>query len=73
MDKVCLALGHGGTPELVRYGSVGQLRLFDEMKDLVTALVGTQSFRVAPGGDSADVRQRLPDLLAVYERLRRPR
>lgn len=62
----CYALRRGGTPELARYGADGQLRLFEDLPTLVDGLLQGASGPVLPGGESADVRARLPELLALY-------
>lgn len=63
------ALARGGTPELAAYQQVpGQLRLFANMHELVAALEITVRGAPAHAVDArADVRQRLPAVLAVYE------
>jgi glycosyltransferase involved in cell wall biosynthesis len=66
----CYALDRGGTPELARYAAPGQLRLFNDLLALVQALVRDPIPGHSPGGDSADVRARLPELLALYEKVR---
>ena len=68
LGKPCFALARGGTPELARYGAEGQLRLFNSLAELVAALLaGAESFVASVGGESADVRARLPQLLAIYQ------
>lgn len=62
----CYALSRGGTPELARYGAAGQLRLFPSLAALVQALVSEPIPTHRTGGESADVRDRLPALLALY-------
>ena len=64
---VCFALRRGGTPELAIYGAPGQLKLFDSLPALVDALLATTDFSVEAGGASADVRQHMAALLAIYE------
>lgn len=67
LGKPCYALRRGGTPELARYGDPGQLRLFDDLPALVDGvLAGAEPAGVWTGGESADVRARLPELLALY-------
>ena len=67
LGKPCYALRRGGTPELARYGAPGQLRLFDDMPALVDGvLAGAEGHVTSAGGESADVRARLPELLALY-------
>ena len=65
LGRPVLALRRGGTPELARYARAGQLRLFDELHELVLAL-GEAQFAPTPYNPSAVVNQRLPELLAVY-------
>ena len=62
----CYALNRGGTPELARYGADGMLKLFPTLEALVTALVTQPIPRHRAGGESADVRARLPALLSLY-------
>lgn len=67
LGKPCYALRRGGTPELTRYGAPGQLRLFDDLPALVEGvLAGAEPAVDCAGGESADVRARLPALLALY-------
>jgi glycosyltransferase involved in cell wall biosynthesis len=68
LGKVCYALNRGGTPELARYGVPGQLRLFDDLPALVTALIGERDFAIGKGGDSTSVETHLEEVLAVYAR-----
>lgn len=68
LGKPCYAMRRGGTPELQRYGSAGQLRLFDNLPVLVDALLADALLCDAAGGESADVHVRLPDLLMLYRR-----
>jgi glycosyltransferase involved in cell wall biosynthesis len=73
----CYALRRGGTPELARYGAPGQLRLFASMAALVDALVADVdaaaplpepiTARGPQAGESADVRQRLHQIIPIYE------
>lgn len=74
LGRPVYALERGGTPELVAYQQYpGQLRLFKEMQELVSALSGLEcaaiNFSV---DDRADVRKRLPEILAIYEAGRKP-
>lgn len=64
----CYALARGGTPELVRYGAEGQLRLFDDLPPLVDGLL-TSQIRLGLGGESASVTHRMHELLDLYRRL----
>lgn len=71
LGKPCYALRRGGTPELARYGAPGQLRLYEDLLALVDGLLATaESARIEHGGEAADVRDRLPQLLAVYRAAR---
>ncbi|MQM31755.1 MAG: hypothetical protein CRU78_15035 [Candidatus Accumulibacter phosphatis] len=69
LGRPVYALARGGTPELVAYQQYsGQLKLFDNMTALVSALSNIE--RVASAfsvDDKADVRAKLPEILAVYE------
>ncbi|MEW5967867.1 MAG: glycosyltransferase family 4 protein [Pseudomonadota bacterium] len=69
LGRPVYALARGGTPELAAYEQTpGQLRLFHDMRALVADLAQVQ--RSAPAravSAAADVRQRLPAILAVYE------
>jgi hypothetical protein len=67
LGKRCLALDLGGTPELVAYGSPGQLALFSDLDALVEHLLAGLP-AVSPGGESASVQARLPELLRLYQR-----
>lgn len=67
LGKPCYALRRGGTPELGRYGGADQLRLFDSLPDLVTALL-SQPTRAVAGGESADISHRLPAIIDLYRR-----
>nr|WP_233151865.1 glycosyltransferase family 4 protein [Pelomonas sp. KK5] len=72
LDRPCVALNRGGTPELQRYaGRPGQLQLADTMDELVMltrhALGEAPRKPSAQAGSTADVRSMLPKLLAVYE------
>ena len=64
----CYALARGGTPELARYGSDGQLQLFSDLPTLVRGLLGATEHAV-PGGESAGVVHRMNELLDLYRRL----
>lgn len=67
LGKPCYALARGGTPELIRYGRPGQLRLFADLPALVEGLVGTrEDFSDESGGVSADVQHCMLALLQVY-------
>lgn len=67
LGKPCYALRRGGTPELARYGAPGQLRLFADLPALADGvLAGAEPARDSSVGESADVRVRLPQLLALY-------
>ena len=69
LGKPCYALRRGGTPELARYGTPGQLRLFDSLPALVAALLAdAEPATTAVGGEGADVQAQLPPLLALYRR-----
>ena len=78
MAKPCFALARGGSPELLMYGSAGQMKLFDSMEALVDALAqsigelaaakdGEHPTHPALGGRSADVSVALEQLLPIYE------
>lgn len=69
LGRPVFALARGGTPELVAYQQhPGQLRLFDQMQDLVAALGTAESIAPAIAVDGrSDVRARLPAILDVYE------
>jgi glycosyltransferase involved in cell wall biosynthesis len=72
LGKPVYALARGGTPELVRYERwPGQLVLESDLAALARRLQ-TPPLAAAPQGpaDAADVRRRLPEILAVYERAR---
>lgn len=70
LGKTVYALSRGGTPELARYCQFkDQLRLFPDMKSLVGALMAASispSYVENTTCESADVLQRLPEILAVY-------
>ncbi len=68
LGRPVYALARGGTPELAAYQQApGQLRLFANMHELVAALETTVRGTPAHAVDArADVRQRLPAILAVY-------
>jgi glycosyltransferase involved in cell wall biosynthesis len=66
LGKVCYALSRGGTPELARYGAEGQLRLFNDLPTLVTALLAETDFTIDGGGESTGVEQHLQEVLSVY-------
>jgi len=67
LGRSCYALRRGGTPELARYGRPGQLVLFDDMTELVRALVVHVPFDAqSDPGESASTFARLPELLAIY-------
>lgn len=68
LGRPVYALARGGTPELAAYQQApGQLRLFANMHELVAALETTVRGAPACAVDTrADVRQRLPAILAVY-------
>jgi glycogen synthase len=68
LGKSCFALSRGGTPELMRYGANGQLRLFDTLPQLVDALLAENTFKSYVGGDTADVAIHISDLMAIYQR-----
>lgn len=66
----CYSLARGGTPELARYGTTGQLQLFHDLPALVQGLLVSLMLRPdMPGGQSADVAPRMQELLALYRRL----
>lgn len=69
LGRPVYALARGGTPELAAYlQKPDQLRLFQDVQALVADLAQVQ--RNAPANmvsDAADVRKRLPAILAVYE------
>mgnify|MGYP000843993457 CR=1 FL=1 len=67
LGRPCFALRRGGTPELARYGAAGQLQLFDSLEELVEGVLSydTSASRQT-GGESADVRVRVPELMALY-------
>lgn len=66
----CYALARGGTPELVRYGAPGQLRLFADLDALVNGLLSVVPAPLEElGGESADTALRVADLLDLYRRL----
>jgi glycosyltransferase involved in cell wall biosynthesis len=69
LGRPVYALARGGTPELAKYQQFsGQLHLFVRMEDLVAALPAVQARPPARKADaSADVRARLPEIMAVYE------
>lgn len=66
LGKICYALGRGGTPELARYGAVGQLRLFPDLASLVEELIQSTHFAVSAGGESADVQAAVEQLTVLY-------
>lgn len=66
LGKVCYALNRGATPELARYGAINQLRLFDDLPALVTALLGESDFASNGGGDSTSVSTHIQEVLSVY-------
>jgi len=68
LGKMCFSLDRGGTPELTRYGSPGQLRLFPDLEALVAGLLSENDFTVDHGGSPADVRQHIEELLPIYQR-----
>lgn len=69
----CYALAQGGTPELARYGAKDLLRLYADLPTLVDGLVQERIPGHALGGESADVRARLPEILAVYQSVQKNR
>lgn len=74
LGRPVYALARGGTPELVAYQQYPkQLRLFSEMRELVSVLNELQSAAIDCSiDDRADVRKRLPEILAIYETGRKP-
>lgn len=71
LGKVCYALARGATPELARYGAPGQLRLFDDMRALVRAMVqatvqDVEGLLAFSGGEPASAGPRLQELLRIY-------
>ena len=69
------ALDRGGTPELLRFQNyTGQLMLFSTMAELACALAqfSPSETRSPPVAQSADVRLRLPELLAAYRQRLQP-
>ena len=68
LGRVVMALERGGTPELVKYAAApGQLRLYKSSIELAEALEQLAlPISEWPVQDLADVRRRLPELLAVY-------
>lgn len=67
LGRPVLALHRGGTPELVRHGEPGQLRLFDDLPALVQAL-RSSPFTAWSVSERAAVEHRLPELLALYRK-----
>lgn len=69
LGRPVYALARGGTPELAVYQQYpGQLHLFENMAQLAGALADVQHHASAVLADTrADVRARLPDILATYE------
>jgi glycosyltransferase involved in cell wall biosynthesis len=66
----CFSLARGGTPELARYGAEGQLMLFADLPALVEGLLNSAAeLQGQSGGESADVTQRMAELLDLYRRL----
>lgn len=71
LGKICYALSRGGTPELVRYGAEGQLRLFDTLPQLVEGLLSAAPFEQCLGGEMADAEAHVAILSSLYrQRLR---
>jgi glycogen(starch) synthase len=69
LGRPVLALRRGGTPELVKHGQPGQLRLFEDLATLVRSLhpdAAANAFVPVPTSESAVVERRLPELIAVY-------
>lgn len=69
LGKTTLALRRGGTPELTTYQRyAGQLRLYDSLDALVSALATTSDTALPcdDGDFEGDVMQRLADILSVY-------
>ena len=68
LGRPVYALRRGGTPELAIYEQrQGQLRLFDDMSELVAALADTACIEPPCNvSEYADVSQRLPQILDVY-------
>jgi hypothetical protein len=55
---------------LARYGAEGQLRLFADLPALVEGLLNSAAeLQGQSGGESADVTQRMAELLDLYRRL----
>jgi glycosyltransferase involved in cell wall biosynthesis len=69
LGKPVFALALGGTPELRRYERWdGQLALFGDMEQLVSALVENPLPLRQPNRDfKADIVLMLPELIAVYQ------
>lgn len=74
LGKPVYALNRGGTPELARYALYpGQLRLYEDMAQLATALAAAQPERAAvdTAAFTGTVAHRLPEIIAVYQAPRR--
>lgn len=66
LDRHCMALERGGSSELLPYGSHGQLSLYKDLNSLVDALLYMSVPERNGVGRSADVSQRIPEIVAVY-------
>ena len=68
LGRPTFALARGGTPELARYAAPGQLRLFDNMRELVAALRQFRAGQHYPAAASAaaSVDHAVQELLALY-------
>lgn len=66
LDRHCMALERGGSSELLPYGSEGQLSLYKDLNSLVNALLSKSVLEPNGAGQSADVAQRIPEIVAVY-------
>jgi glycosyltransferase involved in cell wall biosynthesis len=68
LGKMCFALDRGGTPELIRYGAPGQLRLYGNLTTLVNGLLSEGDFHCDQGGAPADVNRHIEALMPIYQR-----
>lgn len=66
----CYALDRGGSPELLKYGAPGQLKLLNSLPEMVGSVISDSRNKIPVvdmgSGISADVVNRIPDLISAY-------